>query len=193
MTIPDWDQNGVLPPIRPGTPERAEHLDFVRSPYDASSIDLVDRFAISWERSLILQGFLDYRAALYSAGIVAGFQWVNGSFVEHKEVRSQDDGPPSDIDVVTYFYPPATGNADYVRLFDPAATKQQFNVDAYGVELGRPLVPAIVEDIAYWYGMWSHRRTDKIWKAFLKVPLDPNADAAASQALAIKMQRMGWL
>jgi hypothetical protein len=65
---------------------------------------LVQRFAASRERLDILRGLLEYRAALGAIGIVQGFQWLDGSFVEDVEVTK--GRPPSDIDVVTLAYRP---------------------------------------------------------------------------------------
>ena len=90
MTIPEWDSDGLIPPIRPGTREEDETEPTVRSPYEATVEQLVDRFAISQERAILMLGFLDYRAALYQVGITSGFQWVNGSFMEEIELSEED-------------------------------------------------------------------------------------------------------
>ena len=42
-------------------------------------------FAASPDRIRILRGLLAYRAPLRQRGISSGFQWLDGSFLEHKE------------------------------------------------------------------------------------------------------------
>ena len=182
MTIPEWDLNRVIPPIRPGTPKDGEHQQGNRSPYPTTLVEFVERFATSPERVRLIDGYLAYRAALHQAGIQRGFQWVDGSFVEHVEQRHFDPGMPNDIDVVTFFFPPEEHAIDYVALFTPELTKDTFSVDAYGFQLGVALTPARAELIGYWHGMWSHRRVDLRWKGFVRIDLNPNEDAIASRA-----------
>lgn len=76
--IPAFGPSGVLPPFidadataRPGA-----------SPYLTTMTEIVRRFGTSAERLAILRGLLDYRAELLRVGIVRGFQWIDGSFVE---------------------------------------------------------------------------------------------------------------
>ena len=59
------------------------------------------RFGDTVARREILKGFLNFRTALHAAGLVKGFQWVNGSFVEHTVQRENRE--PRDMDVVTFF------------------------------------------------------------------------------------------
>ena len=180
--IPDWNEQGVLPPVRPGaggsSPDRA--------PYRAALEELVERFATSPARAEILQGLLNYRLALHQTGITAGFQWVNGSFVEN--VEALEGRPPNDIDVVTFCAVPDGG---YAHLFDGDAIKDAFQVDAYFFPLNASLTAPRVHQIAYWYSMWSHRRNG-LWKGFLEVDLNPDADIAARTALNARIQREDW-
>jgi hypothetical protein len=76
--IPAWNATGVLPPIRPAAPGNSPD----RSPYAVDLVSLIDRFATSQERMNILDGLLRFRAALHGAGMVSGFQWLDGSFKE---------------------------------------------------------------------------------------------------------------
>ena len=122
VMIPDWNSQGVLPPVRPGTDGSAAD----RSPYRVSLHQLVTMFAISPERATILRGFLDYRAALHAAGIIVGFQWVDGSFVEN--IEALEGQHPNDMDVVTFCGSAAEG-CDH--LFESAAMKEVFHIDAY--------------------------------------------------------------
>lgn len=175
--IPLWTMAGVLPPIRPG--QLGHSTD--RSPYCVSLEQVVDRFSLTSERNKILDGLLKYRAALHQMGLVSGFQWLDGSFMENIEVM--ESRPPKDIDVVTYAYLPAgetqqTLDAKAGQLFDHAHVKQTYFVDAYPQFLGQPMTPPNVKKVSYWYSMWAHRR-DGLWKGFIQVDLDPSEDSAA--------------
>lgn len=193
MTIPDWDLSGLIPPIRPGTPEGEETNPFTRSPYEAELEQLVEHFLTTEERSILIRGFLEYRAALHQVGITSGFQWVNGSFVEEVEDWEEDPHSPNDIDVVTFYYPSAAEEWEVLPLFYPEETKSIFHVDAYGIRLGTPLNEGIVADIAYYYGLWSHRRKDRAWKGFVQVDLYPGLDYLARQFLDSECRRRGWI
>ena len=121
-------------------------------------------------RKLILKGLLDYREALYKAGITRGFQWIDGSFIEH--VETLENRAPNDIDVVTFFHLPHGFNQQelyeqYPFLFNPEWTKEKYNVDAHVCLLGEPLESRHVRQISYWYSMWLHRRNGT-WKGFFK-------------------------
>ena len=88
------------------------------------------------------------------------------------------------MDVVTFFYLPAgTTQEDLLNrhgtLFDRGLLKQVYSVDAFFVVLGEKMVPEDVSRIAYWYGLWSHRR-DGMWKGFVQVDLDPAQHAMLS-------------
>lgn len=177
--IPEFNMAGVLPPIRPGMPGHSTD----RSPYIAAINDLVVRFATTHKRIAILKGFLEFRQNFYNLGVIDGFQWIDGSFcqdVEHVELRD-----PGDIDVVTFFYLPQSPkiNAEFIEnlnnLIDSEYTKPRFNVDAYGMQLGTRFEASTVQLLSYWYSMWSHRKSDNMWKGFVQVPLSPEEDVAA--------------
>ena len=186
VTIPEWDDNKVLPPIHPDTPEGQEHENWYRAPYVARLVEFVTRFVTTPERVELMERFLNYRTALHQAGISQGFQWINGSFVENIE-QSSRSRPPKDIDVVTFFFREESTREGYETLFDPEITKLNFDVDGYGIELGRPLAVVTAIDIGYFHGMWSHRRVDHVWKGFIQVQLDPEEDPPAQDRLhAIK-------
>lgn len=183
--IPSWNIAGVLPPIRPGMLGHSHD----RSPYSVKLADVVDRFSISTERITILQGFLGMRAALHSVGLVSGFQWIDGSFLE--QVEMLESRSPADIDVVTYFdLPLGISETDLVVhnpiIFDHDHVKATFLVDHYPVVLGKTIDAVQIRQISYWYSMWSHRR-DGLWKGFIQVSLDPAEDILALQTLASKL------
>lgn len=180
--IPDWNLAAVLPPVRPGAPGHSPD----RSPYIAALSQMVQRFATSPERIRILRGLLAYRTELEARGISSGFQWLDGSFMEHKESLLGE--APNDVDVVTFFPLPAAKNeaafaSEIADLFDPDTTKAKYLVDAYPYLLGGQTGAAEVKQIAYWYSMWSHRRNG-LWKGFVQVGLSPEEDAVSDALLA---------
>ena len=179
--IPDWNLANVLPPIRPGVPGHSDD----RSPYKVGLVRLIERFATSSERIKILEGLLAYRKELHNIGIISGFQWLNGSFMENVEFTQ--NRPPNDIDVVSFFHLPAgiTQQAlvkSHSHLFTPAQTKKQFYVDAYHSVLGTPMLNYHVRTISYWYSMWSHRR-DQLWKGFIQIDISSGEEVAAYNLL----------
>ena len=109
-SIPSWNKYGVLPPIDENDPASFSG----RSPYDVSITDFILRFNTSKDRYTILNGFLRFRSALHSIGLVSGFQWLNGSFVE--DIESIESRSPGDIDIVTFYeLPPGESQASIVK------------------------------------------------------------------------------
>jgi hypothetical protein len=150
--IPAWNMEGILPPVWPGK----DGASVNRSPYTSTLTEVIDAFGLSTERNLILRGLLDFRQALYSAGIVQGFQWLDGSFME--DVENHHMRSPNDIDVVTFSSLPAgetqkTLLAKVPHLFDHAFVKTTYMVDCYYEFLGQPLAEHHVRQISYWYSM----------------------------------------
>jgi hypothetical protein len=176
-TIPSWNTLGLLPPIDDNSP-----TSFHRSPYSVSLKDVVMRFATSPERQAILRGFLNYRQALHQMGLQSGFQWLDGSFMENVEILEKRH--PRDIDVVTFLNTPEKfePSDDDLQIFDKTFTKTNFKVDAFTVELDEISPAQLVEQSAYWYSVWSHRR-NKVWKGFLQIDLNSHEDAAALSLL----------
>lgn len=176
--IPHWTPDGVLPPIDTSNPTSSE-----RSPYVVSLSDFVLRFGSSPERARILDGLLRYRAVLHGAGLVEGFQWLDGSFAEDVEARV--GRPPNDVDVVTFYRRPSgVSQRDLAGPLAPLlgeTSKTTFHVDGYFADLTQD-ASKLVRTTTYWYSMWSHRR-DEHWKGFVQVDLSPREDADASLAL----------
>lgn len=179
--IPAWTADGVLPPINSAQPVSVE-----RSPYIVSLTDYVLRFSDTPERRAVLDGLLRYRAALHAVGLVSGFQWLDGSFVE--DVERIEGRAPRDIDIVTFYrLPPGRtqkeiGNAAPSLFFDHTGVKATYFVDGYSVDLGME-AEQLTKKTAYWYSIWSHRRT-QLWKGFVQVDLAPVEDATAAATLA---------
>ena len=174
--IPGWNSYGILPPIHALNPTSAD-----RSPYHVSLTDVVLRFCTTTERCRILSGFLEFRKSLHSIGIENGFQWIDGSFLEHIEILEGRD--PADVDVVTFFHlPPGKTEQDLLTalpgVFDPTHTKADYHVDAYFVRLDTGIPEPLVAQSTYWYSFWSHRR-DGRWKGYLQIDLSPTDDEVA--------------
>ena len=186
--FPQWEEDGIFPPVDRENPASP----YNRSPHRVLLADLVRNLGISLPRLRILRGFLEYRRALHTLGIVEGIQWVNGSFVEDVETR-RGQIAPNDIDVVTFAVLPAgmTQNSLMMQaplLLSPINTRNDYHVDGYIEPVSEYDIDEIIETVAYWYGMWSHTNNDKdpeglIWKGFLQVSLRPEEDRLAELAL----------
>ena len=181
IPVPEWDGDGVIPPL-----DLADPVSDKRSPYIVSLLDLLARFGNTEPRRDILSGLLDFRAELHRAGLTQGFQWIDGSFVE--DVENLENRSPGDIDVVTFFYIPEGHTQESLgtavpHIFDTVAMNDMFGVDAYIYPLNQTTPETLVRRSAYWYGIWSHRRGDMLWKGFVQVDLDDSDDERARAAL----------
>ena len=179
--LPHWSGSGVLPPVWPGESGGSPK----RSPYRVSLAEFTERFAASPDRIAILGGLLCFRKKIHELGMVSGFQWLDGSFLERIELLEYRS--PRDLDVVTFFEMPCGETQGSLaqkdkRLFEPGFLKKTYAVDGYFCELGGPVDAQQIRRIAYWYSMWSHRR-DGLWKGFVQVDLDPSQDDSAQEIL----------
>jgi hypothetical protein len=186
--IPGWNSQGVLPPVDTSNP-----VSLDRSPYLVSLDDFVLRFGTSSERLNILDGILSFRSALHEAGIVRGFQWLDGSFLEN--IESLESRPPRDIDVVTFYYLPlnhtqVTLLSSNPQLFDRDLIKTSYHVDAYFIDLMGNIPEELISNSAYWYSVWSHRR-NSIWKGYLQIDLSQTDDHIARDNVDKMMSRGG--
>jgi hypothetical protein len=176
--IPAFNHSHVLPPFE-GERMTSAHS----SPYIVTAVELVQRFAFSAPRCTILDGLLRYRAELRGLCFSQGFQWLDGSFVE--DVETREDRAPNDIDVVTFAYPPAGMNKAEINrmmalhpdLFDHELCKKGFHCDTAIVNLTTS-PEWLVAQTRYWYGLYSHRRGDTLWKGLLQLPLDSDDNLA---------------
>jgi hypothetical protein len=152
--IPGWNSQGVLPPIDPNNPVSTK-----RSPYACSLAGFVLQFGTSAERLNILNGILSFRSSLHGAGLIRGFQWLDGSFLE--SIESLESRPPNDIDVVTFYYLPNNNTqrmllGAYPQLFDHSYIKTNYHVDAYFIDLMGSIPEGLISRSTYWYSLWSH-------------------------------------
>lgn len=185
--IPDFNIGGVLPPFLGGAPG-GDYAD--ASPYECTSEELVDKFFISEHRGQLLLGLMKFRATLRAVGITRAMQWIDGSFIENVESRGT---VPGDIDVVTFLYRPKAVladldwkqflNANQKGFLNRAANKAAFACDTMFVDMNAP-PHLVVDQAAYWNGLFSHQRRTFQWKGMLKVGLGAEDDAAIAKLTA---------
>jgi hypothetical protein len=177
--IPPFNHSHVLPPFL------GDELTMQQaSPYVTTSVELVQHFGNSIQRRALLRSFFALRTRLRSMGFVHGFFWIDGSFVENVEHSRQLS--PGDIDTVFFANPPshlvsaqewvnlASGNSD---VFERKQCKNKYACDFILINLGKP-PEKLVKETRYWYGLFSHRRVDQVWKGLLELPMN-NDDASA--------------
>lgn len=173
--IPSLTVSGILPPFLPSSDVTSKAG---MAPYKTSITELADKFDYNPERKLILKGLLDYRECLRNQGIINGFQWIDGSYVEDCEnIRARS---PNDVDIVTFAQRPTSITDDikwqdfvknkWATLFDRDSVKAQYKCDAYYVDLNLPPIN-IVSNSRYWFGLFSHQRVTYLWKGLLEIPL----------------------
>ena len=175
-----WDEAGLIPPVNLTAPTGRD-----RSPYRMTLSEFVERFGVTETRCNLLADFLDLRAALHEAQLVRGFQWINGSFAEHVEVRQ--DREPNDIDVVTFYHiPDDCGTQQILRDKHPSLFESQWgasgSIHSYFQHLNLIAPERLVRRTAYWNSLWSHTR-EGTWKGFLEADLAPDEDVKARQKL----------
>jgi len=170
--IPNFDHNNVLPPHL-GNPTQREHL----SPYLCTILELCHRFSTTSHRIEILKGFIQFRQKLTENGVINGFQWLDGSFLENIEVSESRN--PNDLDVVTFFGGLSIEEQTNIRVVfpefaNPTLAKAKFSLDHYGVDYSyNPNVT--VEMTRYWIQLFTHNRKN-VWKGILKLPLNTPID-----------------
>ena len=176
--IPEFNHSFVLPPFVGEQLTQAQG-----SPYHVTALELVQRFGTSPERAVILRGLLGYRVALRGLGFVEGFQWLDGSFVEN--VEAHQSRPPGDVDIVTFAHAPAGLSNPAIRtmmdanpdIFVKENCKARFCCDTMVINLAKQ-PEKLVQDVRYWYGLFSHRRGDQVWKGMLQLSLQSDDDMA---------------
>jgi hypothetical protein len=173
--------SGVLPPFTGSSPAARSSV----SPYLVSARDFVSRYCSSPERASLLAGLFEYRRELRAAGIVDGFQWIDGSFIEDAEkFRGR---PPEDIDIVTFGGRPAEYSeknawaewcaAHFAVCLDTDAIKGRYHCHSFFIDLGK--APGfLVKDTSYWYGLFSHQRQTAVWKGMVELSLVSDDEAA---------------
>jgi hypothetical protein len=174
VPIPKALPVGILPPFLK-SPVRRDSI----SPYQATPVELIERYATSAPRIRILEGLFAYRAELRRAGLSSGFQWIDGSFVE---ALSRE---PNDVDVITFAPEPGSLSLGDADLFDAEKAKARFLCDAWFVDLSSAASASLISDVTYWFGLFSHQKLSLRWKGMVQLDLiTPDADASARERLA---------
>lgn len=172
MPIPDFDHNNVIPPHL-GNPTEKTHL----SPYPCTIFEFCSKFATSKDRIEILKNFIEFRKLVTQNGILNGFQWLDGSFLENIEIS--DNRSPRDLDLVTFFNGLNLDDqskiiSNFPEFVDPVLSKNKFKLDHYPVDYGYS-PDATVEMTRYWIQLFTHNRKS-IWKGILRLPLNTPID-----------------
>lgn len=177
MPVPNFTIHGVLPPyIGPNGP--GGHPSDM-SPFEATVLEVAQRFSSTPERRAIIRDWLQHRAEMVALGFRLGFQWIDGSFVEDKA--------PADIDVITFFRRPTSHKSDQdiatlfateIDVLRRPGIKARVKVDAMFVDLDA--TPERIVQLTRYYGsLFSHRRGDDLWKGMVSVPMDTTTDSDA--------------
>ena len=190
MSLPSFDLRGLLPPF-----VGADATTPDRSPYWTTIQELAAAFGTTPHRRQLLRNLIAYRALLADDGYVSGIQFIDGSFVENVEMFARR--APSDIDVFSVLNVPAKYLADplawtssglpfwQLEIADRDHNKRRFNLDTYALlfEEAQAQPMKLIDNIIYWYGLFSHQRDTLAWKGFAGLSLDPIGDRAALAAL----------
>ena len=172
MPIPPFDHNHVVPPHL-GNPTDRSHL----SPYPCTILELCHAFSTSKNRIAILKNFVSFRQQLTAYGVIHGFQWLDGSFLENIEIT--ETRPPNDLDVVTFYgglsiSDQTTIRSSFPEFSNPVLSKSKFQLDHYAVDFTfSPVVT--VEQTRYWLQLFTHNRNG-VWKGMLTIPLNTPVD-----------------
>ncbi|MBK8450755.1 MAG: hypothetical protein WBO31_09145 [Saprospiraceae bacterium] len=182
MPIPDFNTEGLLPPYL-DSPLKVEDL----SPYKCTIQELCERYCNTSERVIILTKFLLFRRRMRECGVLVGFQWINGSFVEN--IEGTEKRPPNDIDVITFYEGSSKINnkieTEFPEFTDIDLSKKNYKVDHYIVDFSyNPIV--LIDHTRYWSQLFTHKRNN-IWKGILQVSLGTQSDdEAALTKLSLK-------
>ena len=187
MAIPAFNAQGMLPPTIGSDPTTAD-----RSPYFVTMPDFVRSFATSPERKTLIRNLISYRALISTDGYVSGIQFLDGSFVEN--IEATRGRPPKDIDIFTMLNAPqkyldniALWHSHGFRFWSDEIAHQKrnqdrFSLDTYALLIEEAPLGQMLQQVMYWYSLFSHQRDTFAWKGFVAVPFDQAQD---SDALAL--------
>jgi hypothetical protein len=186
VPLPSFDLRGLLPPFAGDAASTAD-----RSPYWVTMTEFASKMGTTPHRRQLIGNLISYRRMLTNEGYVGGIQFIDGSFVENVEIVA--NRPPTDIDVFSVLNAPAKYVADVAawqttglpfwqnEIVDRDRNKQRFSLDTYAVlfeeRAAQPM--NLINDIIYWYGLFSHQRETLAWKGFAGLAIDPVDDQAA--------------
>ncbi|MBO9122802.1 hypothetical protein J5283_04080 [Rhizobium sp. 16-488-2a] len=152
--------------------------------------EVVGRFGTSPHRRQLLRSLIAYRRLFAADSYDTGIQLLDGSFVENVEATAGRQ--PGDIDVFTLVAPPQKYVDDYSlwqshgagywesQLVNRQLNKQRFSLDSYGIMIDSSMpIFDMLQNVTYWYGLFSHQRDTFQWKGFVAVDVNPFDDEAA--------------
>lgn len=143
------------------------------SPYPCNTLEICQKLGTTKERVEILKGLIIFRQRMTENGIVDGFQWLDGSFIENIEIT--ENRPPNDLDLVTFFggltiEEQKVKRTKFIEFFNPTLAKNNYKLDHYFVDYCfRPEVT--VEMTRYWIQLFTHNRLG-VWKGILRLELN---------------------
>lgn len=168
-----FNEVGFLSPIMRGE----DGTSTKRSPYKISIMDVFELFGYTEHRKKLLKNLLEYRKELYKLGIKTGSQWISGSFIS--DIESLEKREPADIDIVTFYMLPENMTQESLfaqsEIFKHDKAKVLYNVDGYFLQMGIPYNSPEINQVSYWYSIWSHSR-QRVWKGFVEVELNEVLD-----------------
>lgn len=134
MPIPDFDNNNVLQPHLRNPTLRQE-----LSPYPATIVDFVHKFSTSAERIQIMRNFIEFRQRMNACGIISGFQWLDGRFMQ--DIETSENRPPSDLDLVTFYRGVGLDvlnglEQNFPESVFPSLSKAHYKLNHYCVDFG---------------------------------------------------------
>ncbi|NEI70496.1 hypothetical protein GR212_13020 [Rhizobium lusitanum] len=154
--------------------------------------EFVQAFATSIERKSLLRNLIAYRALIATDGYERGYQFFDGSFVENVEVTR--GRAPKDIDVFTMLHAPQKYLDSFAlwqgpgfqfwssEIADQKLNKERFSLDTYALLIEDAPLDRMLEQVMYWYSLFSHQRDTFAWKGFVAVSFDRAQD---DEALAL--------
>ena len=188
MPIPPFDMRGLMPAFL-----GSDETTVDRSPYWTTMSELATVLGTTPHRRQLLRNLIGYRALIATDAYQAGFQFIDGSFVENIEATASRS--PGDIDVFSILHAPAKYHGPHPswgssgvhfwfnEIVDRAKNKHRFSLDTYAV-LFEELNPIqFIQYVIYWYSLFSHQKVTLAWKGFAALQLDPADDQAALAAL----------
>lgn len=180
MSIPEFNHNFVIPPFINGDPGFSSN----HSPYKSNILEFCEKFSFSKERVEILKKFVDFRIEVNKLN-TQGYQWVDGSFVEQKELSQKQ--PPKDIDIATFVLlhhkDSSEVNAIFPDFLNRKKLKEIYKVDHMLVALNGLNHFQIIEQTNFLSKLFSTSRTG-VAKGIVRIELNtPELDLQAKEFL----------
>jgi hypothetical protein len=167
-SIPAFNHNNVLPPYLK-TPTAIED----QSPYECTTLELCKTFATTIPRITILKKYIEFRTQLNNFGVIFGFQWLDGSFVE--DIEKSQKRAPRDLDIVTFFGDITNDRQNEIAqafpaFYNPIISKAHYHLDHYLFDFCYSPINT-VKMTQYWIQLFTHNK-ENIWKGILQIDLN---------------------